>query len=179
MTADDIIEGLIGVSQDKIWVKELPLFAGGRRIDFWTLEPSFSKGYRATSYEVKISRGDFKRDSDEKQAGALSYSDRFFYVTTPGLLKRDEVPDWSGLMEWDGKNFSVRRRAPKRKKHEPNWEFVVSALRGSAQFGRDAGLTLAENAYLKHRLAMIERAQKAKQERDMDRWLRQHARAAE
>jgi len=81
MTTSEILDALIAVSDDKIWASELALLAGGRRVDFWTLEPAASKGFRAQAYEIKISRGDFKRDNEGKQEGALSYADRFWTVT--------------------------------------------------------------------------------------------------
>lgn len=171
LSATDIVEALKSVSDNKIWVQELPLFAGGRRIDFWTLEPSFSKGYRATSYEVKVSRSDFKRDTEEKQRGAIEVADRFFYVTPPGLVSKAELPKWAGLMEWDGNSFRVPKRAPKLAKRDPDWEFIVSVMRGAENYGRDAGVLKAENAFLKSRLDTIERNEKRRREADFDKWV--------
>lgn len=71
-------------------------------------------------YEIKVTRGDFFRDAEKARtrlgSGLLStatkYEDmtnpaqanrptRFWYVTPPGLLKLDEVPEWAGLYECD------------------------------------------------------------------------------
>lgn len=94
LTAANILDALIARADDKIWAAELALLGGGRRIDFWTLEPAASAGYRATAYEIKVSLDDFQRDTEEKQAGAISYSDRFFYVTPPGMLMpKFHLPD--------------------------------------------------------------------------------------
>lgn len=137
VTAKDIIAGLIAMSDARIWASELAFFNGDRRIDFWTLEPTLSQGFRATAYEVKVSRADFARDSDEKQGHALRYSDRFWYVTPPGLLRKDEVPEWAGLQEFDGEVFTVKKRAPKREKAEPDWWFIVNLMRNCGDSRRD------------------------------------------
>lgn len=60
ITAATIVDRLIAISEDKIWATELALPPWReRRIDFWTLEPIGSKGFRASSYEIKVSRSDF------------------------------------------------------------------------------------------------------------------------
>jgi hypothetical protein len=146
-TAKDIVEALIAASSDFIWAQELDFFRGKRRIDFWTLAPIPSKGFQATAYEIKISRADYKRDCDEKQSGALLYSDRFYYVTPPGLLAVSELPSWAGLMEWDGERMKTIRRAPARQKQEPSWEFIVSLMRNCGQSRRDTGLLKAQLAF--------------------------------
>jgi hypothetical protein len=137
ITARQIIDGLIAISDARIWASELAFFGGVSRIDFWTLEPTASQKFRATAYEVKISRSDFARDTESKQSDALRYSDRFWYVTPPGLLKRDEIPEWAGLMEFDGEAFAVRKRAPMREKAEPDWWFVVNLMRACGDSRRD------------------------------------------
>lgn len=121
---------------------EFPMPGGfaGRRIDYWALATSASKDFRATAYEIKVSRSDFKRDSDEKQAHALRYSDRFWYVTPPGLLTKADLPEWAGLMELHGKRLKIIRKAPMREKSEPTWGLVVSIVRNSTRVRRDTDL---------------------------------------
>ena len=51
--------------------------------------------------EIKVSRADFKRDTDEKRRAWFSVADRFAYVAPLGLIKRSEVPPGCGLMEYD------------------------------------------------------------------------------
>lgn len=151
ITADHIIDALVAASDDKIWATEVPFRGSTTRIDFWTLEPTASAGFRATSYEIKVSRQDFKRDSEDKQAGALRHSDRFFYATPPGLLNRQEVPPWAGLIEWNGETWRVFKRAPKLEKAaEPGWGLLVDILRNSGQCRRDV-------AILTMRIQMAER----------------------
>lgn len=175
MTAAEILDALIAISDDKIWASELTLLAGGRRADFWTLEPAASRGFRAQAYEIKISRSDFRRDTEDKQEGALSFADRFWYVTPPGLLKKDDVPAWAGLQEWDGKLFSVKRKAPMRQKREPNWEFVVSLLRNSGDQRRDVGLLKAQVAFFQASTEQNRRQRNIAASYQMERWIRKAA----
>lgn len=141
MTADEILDALIAASSEKIWAIEVPF--GKSRIDFWTLEPTRSAGFRATSYEIKVSRSDFNRDSEEKQEGTLRYSDRFFYVTPSGLLEKREIPEWAGLLEWDGEAWRVKKRSPKLEKaQEPGWGVIVDIIRNSGQCRRDIALMM-------------------------------------
>jgi hypothetical protein len=169
-TANEIINALIAVSSDAIWATELALLQGGRRVDFWTLVPAASQGFRATAYEVKISRSDFKRDTDDKQSGALRYSDRFYYVTPPGLIAKGELPAYAGLQEWNGKGFSIVRRAPMRAKSEPDWEFIVSILRNSGDCRRDVGLLKAQLAFHESQVEQWKTQERFRNQISMDRW---------
>jgi len=173
ITARNIIDALIAISSENIWANELAFFSGHRRIDFFTLAPTRSQKFRATAYEIKISRADYARDSEEKQSGALMWSDRFWYVTPPGLLSKAEVPSWAGLQEWDGKSFSVRKLAPKRNKAEPDWEFVVSMLRNCGDSRRDTGLLKAQIGFLQSRVNEMERQQRMASEFKFRKWMAQ------
>lgn len=172
MKTEQILEALVAVSDEKIWATELALLSGGRRVDFWTLEPAASKGFRTSAYEIKISRADYKRDTDEKQSGALRWSDRFWYVTPPGLLTRDELPSWAGLQEWDGKTFRVIRKAPMRTKEAPDWEFVASLLRNSGDCRRDVGLLKAQVAFFMLDAEKNRRIDRQRNDWNMRRWIR-------
>ena len=177
MSAAEILDALIALSDDRIWATELAFFSGMRRIDFFTLEPTASKQFRASAYEIKISRADFKRDCEQKQLGALKWSDRFWYVTPPNLLNLSELPEWSGLQEWDGKTFRVRRKAPPRRKAVPDWEFVVSMLRNSGDCRRDVGLLKMQVNFLQHRLDSWDRQRKTRDRMNVERWMQKNERA--
>lgn len=144
MKADEILDALIAISSDKLWATELPFRGSKTRIDFWTLEPMKSKGFRASAYEIKVTKADFKRDTEAKQSGALRYSDRFWYATPDGLIAVEEVPCWAGLMTWNGKRFSIKKKAPKREKESPDWGVFVDVVRNSGQCRRDVQLLQAE-----------------------------------
>lgn len=135
-----ILDALVASVGDAIWASELMLFQGSRRVDFWTISANSSAGFDARAYEIKVSRADFRRDSHEKQRGARLFSDRFFYVTPSGLIQRDEVPDWAGLIEFSEGKLSTVVPAPRRDKDGPTWELVVSMIRNAGQLNRDTSV---------------------------------------
>lgn len=148
--ADAILEALKSKHQNEIWASELSLSSGARRCDFWSLHPHASKGYLARAYEIKVSRSDFKRDSAIKQRQARLFSDEFYYVTPPSLIKKEEVPDWAGLMTWCPENgWKCPVSAPRRDKDAPSWELVVSIMRCSGEIRRDTDLLKSEIKILK------------------------------
>ena len=129
-----------GAQSSVVLIEELRLgcgFGSGheRSIDVWAIEPNSAKGCIATSYEIKVSRSDFKKDAANplKQRGARLFSDHFFYVAPPGLIRPEEVPDWAGLLEPYLPPVSKHLRqvvpAPLRSKDAPSWPLVVSMLR--------------------------------------------------
>lgn len=135
----------------EIWATELALSSGARRCDFWKLHPHASRGYLATAHEIKVSRADFRRDHHFKQRDARLFSDLFYYVTPVGLVKKDEVPDWAGLMEWQGDDkFKFVVEAPRRDKDAPSWELVVSIMRNSGEVRRDTDVLRDQVAYWKN-----------------------------
>jgi hypothetical protein len=150
MTADDILDALVKSAGDAIFATELAMSGGDRRCDFWTISPNGSAGFKAVAYEIKISRADYRRDHAFKQREARLFSDQFFYVTPAGLVKREEVPDWAGLIEFDGAALKKVVHAPLRDKDGPTWQFVVSLIRNSGKINRDTDL-------LKARLRLAER----------------------
>lgn len=153
VTANDVLDALIADCDDSmIWASELALSTGARRCDFWTIAPWQSKGYLATAYEIKVSRSDFRRDTYEKQREARLFSDRFYYATTPGLLRTEEIPDWAGLVEIRDGRKQIVVPAPLRDKDAPSWELIVSLLRNSGQIRRDADLVRKERDRLKRML---------------------------
>lgn len=144
ITAEQIADALRNGRHKKDLVfEELRLssgFALQSRVDLWALNVAPSTGNIADSYEIKVSRSDFRRDSHQKQRGARLFSDRFWYVAPIGVIPHEEVPDWAGLIEaeWHCYNFNgakpyLRLRevipAPKRDKDGPTWGLVVSLLR--------------------------------------------------
>jgi hypothetical protein len=142
--AGEIIAALKAQSDQHIWATELAFTGGSRRCDFWKLEVHASKGFRATAYEVKVSRSDFRRDNAIKQREARLYSDRFYYVAPAGLLKSDEIPEWAGLIEWDGARLRTVLAAPHRDKDAPSWELFVSLIRNSGEIRRETDIVRAQ-----------------------------------
>lgn len=179
ITAKDIVDALTSLHLDKICVVELDLAPGtrdNRRVDFWTLEVAASKLFRTVGYEIKVSRQDYRRDSEEKQRQALSISDRFFYVAPKGMLGKEEIPSWAGLMEFDGHVFNVAKRAPKLPaKEDPTWLLVVSIMRNSVAVRRDVSL-IREMQFFAERQAETARKQlEAAERRQWQKWERRIA----
>lgn len=74
-----------------------------RRIDFLLMRISRRSvpRHERIALEVKVTRADFKRDTDEKRAAWFAVADRFAYVTPVGLIKPEELPAGCGLMEYN------------------------------------------------------------------------------
>lgn len=93
-----------------------------RRIDFLLMRISRSSKPRheRIALEVKVSRADFKRDTDDKRRAWFSVADRFAYVVPKGLISKDEVPEGCGLIEFDDSRLTATNQlswtviAPKR-----------------------------------------------------------------
>jgi hypothetical protein len=165
--AQQITEALVQSLGDAIWATELAFSQGARRCDLWTISANSSAGFKARAYEVKISRADFRRDSAVKQREARLFSDQFYYVTPAGLIHKDEVPDWAGLIEYDGKTFKTVIQAPYRDKDAPTWELVVSMIRNSGNVNRDTDLLKIR---LRNAERMLSGARKAVEMRGMKPW---------
>lgn len=67
-----------------------------RRIDAIMIQ-----GPTITAIEVKVSRADYYRESDEKRLPFLRIAHRFAYLTPAGLLKPADIPPGIGLWECD------------------------------------------------------------------------------
>lgn len=156
-----ILDALKQARGDGIWATELAFSGGARRCDFWTISANGSAGFMAVAYEIKISRADFRRDSHAKQRDARLFSDRFFYVTPPGLISGAELPDWAGLIEFEDNQLKVRVQAPFRDKSSPTWELLVSLIRNSGEIRRDTDQVRKERLQFKNQLERVEKELRA------------------
>jgi len=108
-----------------------------RSIDFWALNCYPSKNHLAIAYEIKRYRSDFLRDlkkANTKHRGAKAYSDEFYYVAPAGMIKKEELPPWAGLIEIrthaEGLHTVKKTHKPDpRTKKEPGWGLICSLLR--------------------------------------------------
>lgn len=151
---NDILDALLERYSDRIRATELAFSSGQRRIDLWTLHPQNNKGYRSTCFEIKISRADYKKDTYEKQRQARLFSDQFYYVTPKGLLEKEQIPDWAGLLEFDGNRFRSVLDAPITGRAEPSWELVASIFRCAVNVRRDQTIVEKE---LRSKINMMKR----------------------
>lgn len=60
-----------------------------------------SPRHERIALEVKVTRADFKRDTDEKRAAWFAVCDRFAYVAPVGMIQPEELPAGCGLMEYN------------------------------------------------------------------------------
>jgi hypothetical protein len=87
------------------------------------------------AYEVKVNRSDWLRELKQprKRALARRFSTSFFFAAPKGLIRAEEVPIDTGLVEvWreDGKLRSHTTVAgPHVDGYPPTWRFVASLLR--------------------------------------------------
>lgn len=105
----------------------------------WTIEASkptrridgllYESG-RLTAIEIKVTRADFRNDTDEKRRAWMEHSHRFVYATPAGLVSPDEVPEGCGLWEVDPETGVVkaRKRAAVRKNPQPLPMQVLGAM---------------------------------------------------
>lgn len=96
-----------------------------RRIDGLLFDGNQSR----TAIEVKVSRADFLRETDEKRRAWRAVTHRFVYATPVGLLRPDEIPDGCGLWEVhpDG-SVAIAKKARGNKTPEPIPQRVLVAL---------------------------------------------------
>lgn len=98
-----------------------------RRIDGLMLE-----GGKYTAIEIKVSRADFKRDTEEKRRMWRSITHRFVYAVPKGLVDPSEVPTYAGLWEYDPsdpyKPIVSAKRAVTNKQCLPLPQQVVTAM---------------------------------------------------
>lgn len=100
MNAKEIIEHLRNhnsgfplLTEVAIIDEESPAYRQLRRIDGLLIGKSATR----TAIEVKISRADFKRETDEKRRAWIKHTHRFTYACPAGLIQPEEVPKGLGL----------------------------------------------------------------------------------
>src|SRR5690606_1336612 len=64
-------------------------------LDFFALHTWPSKKFRRIAFEVKVTRADYKNEIKKpwKREPGLAVSNEFYFVTPPGLLKKEEIFD--------------------------------------------------------------------------------------
>lgn len=94
------------------------------------------------AYEVKVSRSDFLNEVKKpwKREAGMELANKFVYVTPPGLITKDEVPEGCGLMEVHPSG-TIRTvvKAPHRDVGQPPLEFIVALIRRANLVLRDKG----------------------------------------
>ena len=88
----------------------------GRKMDLFAVSCWPSSHWRTVAYEVKRTRGDFKREIEDpsKRGDAERVEGECYFATPPGLLKVDEVPEGWGLVECGAGGARVLKHASQR-----------------------------------------------------------------
>ena len=76
----------------------------------WSGKP----GFQRIAFEVKVSRSDYKNETDLKRAPAEASAHQCYYLTPAGLIKPEELPPGWGLMEvyTDRRSYDAARGWP-------------------------------------------------------------------
>jgi len=80
-----------------------------------------------TEFEIKISRSDyfadFKKSNGDKHnrlKSGDSICNKFYFVVPRGLITKEEIPDYAGLITYNNKYFQVEKMAPFIHKRKPD-----------------------------------------------------------
>lgn len=105
-----------------------------QELDGWCMQ-LWGEKHRIT-FEIKISRSDFSAEIKKplKRRLGLMLSNEFYFVTPKGLLKPEEIPIETGLLELR-ENGRVEKivDAPYRDSPPPTWNFLGSICRRIAR----------------------------------------------
>lgn len=102
-----------GADRDgEILIPEVEAPGSSRRADLVRVGMWRSRGAGIDVHEIKVSRGDWRRELDDpaKAEAWWPYSNRFWIVTPPGLIRPEELPAGWGLMEFPRAGRSRRFR---------------------------------------------------------------------
>lgn len=86
-----------------------------RRIDGLAVHLWQSRNHEVHAYEVKVSRGDFRRElADLSKSGVWTAWVEYFWIVAPhGVLTKADIPDEWGLLVTRGAGLAVAKRAPR------------------------------------------------------------------
>jgi hypothetical protein len=107
-----------------------------QRLDAYAMNMYESQKFHTIAYEIKVSRSDFLHEirNPLKRAQGLKLSNYFYFVTPKGLVKPEEIPPETGLIEVnDDLTSRVKVKAPYRETEPPTWKFVAALARRVVQ----------------------------------------------
>lgn len=98
-----------------------------------------SRGLTMNGFEIKVSRGDWKRELDQPhkaEEGIFKYCDHWWIVTPPGIVMPGELPPTWGHLEFqialkEGETSKLRQKvnAPKLEAQPMTRSFIAALLR--------------------------------------------------
>lgn len=108
-----------------------------RSFDYMAI--SSLEGNSVRGYEVKASRADFLKDIKDpvKQKALRCFANFFYYVAPEGIIKKEELPSWAGLIELiyrEGKYWLEETVVPPLQANfPPTWSFVAECIRNKSE----------------------------------------------
>lgn len=106
-----------------------------QEIDFYAIN-TWESQLIFEAYEIKVSRSDFLNEikNAQKREQAMSLSNMFIFITTPGVAKSDEIPSDCGWIEIsEGGKLFCKKTALYRKLGSLPTDFVAMLSRKSDQ----------------------------------------------
>jgi hypothetical protein len=103
-----------------------------QRLDGWSVHYFKSKRNVTRSYEIKVSRSDFKSEISKplKRRPALRLANEMYFVAPQYLLEAREIPPECGLLEVTTEgDIKTTLPAPFRDVMPPTWLFVAAITR--------------------------------------------------
>ena len=103
-----------------------------QQIDVWTMNLWPSDNFIRQSFEIKISKSDYKKELDNplKRRAALRLSNNYWFVAPEGIIDPATLPLEAGLMEIDTKGRLFKTvDAPWRDTPMPTWRFFAAFAR--------------------------------------------------
>jgi hypothetical protein len=116
ITAQDLCEAIRRRYEAPEWHLESEVTIERRRLDVVAFNMWGARQWRIVGFEIKTRRGDWLRETQsfQKSEGWLAVCDAFYVVTTPGLVKTEELPQGWGHLELAGTRLMTRRAASTR-----------------------------------------------------------------
>ena len=110
--------------------------ASEQRLDLWCIHMWPSSGWSRITYEVKVSRNDFRREMKKplKRRYGMLFSNRFYFAAPKGVIPVGDVPTECGLLEVVQKtpgsyDLVTTIEAPARDTPMPSWNFLAAICR--------------------------------------------------
>lgn len=112
-----------------------------------------SRGLWFAGIEVKVDRGDWKRELDDpEKADEIARFCHFWYIAaSPGVVKPDEVPERWGFYECNGKKATLVKEAPRLDPQPLTVGFVASILRNAAAGQKALYQKVRDELFAEHR----------------------------
>lgn len=122
LTAHDLVQAVKARYEPPEWHVEPEVTLAGRRLDLVALNLWGARQYRIVGFEVKVSRGDWLRELADfrKSEEWMAVVDAFYVVTSPKVIRSDELPEGWGHLELvetrgaGGSRMMTRRHATAR-----------------------------------------------------------------